>query len=812
MTDSPIGKTYDELGVPDPRASIPSSSKPSSAQQQQLPTGESPVGKTYDELGVSENQALSPGWDLAKSVGSGLQSAAIGFAASPVDIPSLISKGIDYPLDKSREYAVRGYNWLSGEGGTPEGDARLEDLQKSIDFRNKINEEGRFLPGYQDIAGFIDPYVKATGLPGPLYQPETTPGKFTKTITEFVAPGIAGKEQAAQKGIKTFANIIGGAGSEAAGEYAESAGLSPVAQATARILGGLGLSHYGERIGTTVKNIAAPTEMAEQRIAEEIATARQRGVAPTDAEIQQNLQSQPAGAQDTSAYDLLGKAGPELVQQGIASPGGKEAAQAINDMLSKRAAAAEPRINNAMDQLYGGTIDAVQTKKNMMQGIAVDNPILFNRAMNSPEAQNVRSNIINNIETQPLAQNAIDDAAKAFNLQKPGGDFQVRLDRFNQVRASRGQPTINTIKEFKQQIADGNIREYVTPDNLPFWHEVKTNMDDQVNKAFTGGDPTLGRNLKAIRDNLRSDLRNTVPDYGDALNISSDYFQGKNAVEAGYNFGKNDVSSMDLPDKQAAFKRFGPVQQRQFEEGHMQALKEKMLSGSQGAGQILPNADAEVAKVNAMYGPQKAASLSSIANTENIFNLKNMINMTPPTAPKDWTGMAIENLKKPVGFAALSSLLMNPSFTGIAAGGFAGAEFLKRLALTVEERAVSAEVNKILSNQSPSNVARLSKLAEQKPAVNSLLNKYQNLMTQILSANGQINPVEVLTANAQLRPSVEKTLDQQRQGRKSGGRISDKLVMAADRAKKNINGTTENLLNVPDTHVAQALELANKYL
>ena len=56
------------------------------------------------------------------------------------------------------------------------------------------------------------------------------------------------------------------------------------------------------------------------------------------------------------------------------------------------------------------------------------------------------------------------------------------------------------------------------------------------------------------------------------------------------------------------------------------------------------------------------------------------------------------------------------------------------------------------------------------------------------------------------------TAHQDRYGRKHGGRVSDKLVMAADRAKKNINSNTESLLNVPDTHVAQALELANKYL
>ena len=46
--------------------------------------------------------------------------------------------------------------------------------------------------------------------------------------------------------------------------------------------------------------------------------------------------------------------------------------------------------------------------------------------------------------------------------------------------------------------------------------------------------------------------------------------------------------------------------------------------------------------------------------------------------------------------------------------------------------------------------------------------------------------------------------------RKSGGRVSDHLVKAVDRAKKNINKGTEVLLNTPDSHVAHALEVAKR--
>jgi hypothetical protein len=49
-----------------------------------------------------------------------------------------------------------------------------------------------------------------------------------------------------------------------------------------------------------------------------------------------------------------------------------------------------------------------------------------------------------------------------------------------------------------------------------------------------------------------------------------------------------------------------------------------------------------------------------------------------------------------------------------------------------------------------------------------------------------------------------------RQQRKHGGRVSDKLVAMVDRAKKNINNSTESLLQTPDSHVAHALEIANR--
>jgi hypothetical protein len=59
--------------------------------------------------------------------------------------------------------------------------------------------------------------------------------------------------------------------------------------------------------------------------------------------------------------------------------------------------------------------------------------------------------------------------------------------------------------------------------------------------------------------------------------------------------------------------------------------------------------------------------------------------------------------------------------------------------------------------------------------------------------------------------------EEERVGRKSGGRVgvnhdslADQLVGAAERAKKGISKGTEQLLDLPDDHIAHALEVANR--
>jgi hypothetical protein len=77
---------------------------------------------------------------------------------------------------------------------------------------------------------------------------------------------------------------------------------------------------------------------------------------------------------------------------------------------------------------------------------------------------------------------------------------------------------------------------------------------------------------------------------------------------------------------------------------------------------------------------------------------------------------------------------------------------------------------------------------------------------------------EVMAGAARILPSGlsrmqnEDLAESLRPQRKHGGRVSDKLVTMVDRAKKNINNSTQSLLQTPDSHVAHALEIANRNL
>jgi hypothetical protein len=732
-------------------------------------------GLTSADLGYAEKPPVSPGQDVRSAIISGAQNIPIGIVGLPGTVSDLLRTGMGKAVEKGEELFHRGSSYLRGESGSPEAETRLREMRERHQAGREILERQPRLPTGTDIGRFVQPYAEAAGITGPMYEPSSTSGKYAKTITEFAGPGLLGK----QKAFQTAVGAITGAGSETAGQAASGLlGLGPEAEAAARVVSALAIGRYAPSMVQTGRNIYAPTAEAENQFAREIASARAAGKAPSDTEIQTALAEIRQRAQTATgtpgeqllAYDLLGKQGVKAAERGLASSEGRAAADLIDDFLKTRQAESAARLDAAFNNIYGGPIQTAGRRTSMQTGIDVDNPALFKAARSSKEAQNVQSAVTDSLRADPLAAEAISAASRTL----------------------RG----------------------AAPDNLTFWHEVKTNLDYMVDRAFKNNDGLLGRQLSSIRDNLRNDLKTTVPSYAKALDEASGFFKGRNAIDSGINFAGGRYNLTDLQEARRAYTKYGPDQKRQFEEAYLYQLREnaKRATGST----VVPNLQAEYEKMAALFGRAKADRLYAVATAEDVINLKKAIDFNKAAGlPGLSSGLVGSAFAPGVGYGAVSGLLLNPTVGGLAGASMAGIGAARRLALNAEERAIVGRINRILASNDPDQIARLSRMAERNKNVNSVLNKYKAVMTQDLARLA-----------VQAGPSVERALEPPESSsstgrpinipiaRKSGGRVmsAQHMVAAADRAKKAISGKTEALLKSSDETVAKALEIAKQNL
>lgn len=91
------------------------------------------------------------------------------------------------------------------------------------------------------------------------------------------------------------------------------------------------------------------------------------------------------------------------------------------------------------------------------------------------------------------------------------------------------------------------------------------------------------------------------------------------------------------------------------------------------------------------------------------------------------------------------------------------------------------------------------------------------LLARAIDSKGEMNKAAVdrlIKAVARSNAMLDTYRDDARIGRKSGGAVNHSaraqaLIKAADRAKKALNGHTEQILGMPDEHVVRALAVAN---
>ncbi len=465
--------------------------------------------------------------EAAKAAPSTTLQKAAGFVDSMVHGASM---GLNRPLDR-----------LTASLFPNSGFAKMQQSEDAQ--RAQFQQNNPILSATGEAVGSIPAYT--AGL-----------GAMERVIPAIANPGLVGK--AVNLGATSLRNaVVGGAGSAAmSDDNPLAAGItgSAVGAAVPPILTGAGsiLSYpvkaiLGRLSGTIADNQAlAATYKAMVR----------DGLSPD--EISTRLQQLGPNA---AVVDAGGANMRNLGEVAANSPG--EAANTAQQFLEGRAEGQQGRINSAITAATGSTGDFHAALSDLSQQRATAAAPLyetaFNRVVTPDEAANVQRFI-----ADPIGQDALNKGMRSIQLEKLASGEPFNPADYGVTRGADGKYAL-----------EGD-----TP-NLRLMDAVKRGYDNVV-EGFR--DPVTeklsseGRDVNNVRAAYVSQLRNTFPEYGAALDAWAGPSRAMDALRLGRDALKNDpeitaATIGKLPDSDKDF----------FLNGVARAIKDKVEGAQDGA-------------------------------------------------------------------------------------------------------------------------------------------------------------------------------------------------------------------------------------
>jgi hypothetical protein len=603
-------------------------------------------------------------------------------------------------------------------------------------------------------------------------------------LGEGVAYGAAGAaaESPAEASWGDLAkNTATGAGMGAAVSGALGAALG-----TAGALGKAGKYVYNQ--------IANPEEAA---IAKFVSNANKNptvtGIAPEDwAQTSRLATVEPVNLADIQgAKDFLGKAAAKVPD----SP----AIQTINDALANREADMSNRIGKHVDRLFGQPIDTYTLREQSKAAYQAASKPAYNLAYSQPQAQNMQNRDLLNILSNPHGLQAAKDAHDTLNSMSfatpPGG-----------VPGTLGQSSVSPFPFVKD--ADTGLwynNPNASPPNLQFWDEVKKQLNATYNRpSLTPGEKT---GVGQMQTWLTGYLRNTVPEYGAALDTAKKYLTGVSAFEDGLGFMK--IANSNTTTKPGLLsqtlsnfnKNYNAADKEQFSTAIGAYIKDNPLQAAKffqnadnktlnSIKQVIGGGDPIIA--NARYN-------SLVANMA----LQNLMNATTKITARGAAehGLTAGELAAVTGGEHVLThgvgSLFHPATILTMATGMLG----KIGYNAVQKRQAEAILNLVARSQSdPTAGNKLTQILS-KPAQQSFVNDLSKRIARYSSE--QVGPISHENGG---------TVGFARGGKVQSGHqhLVDRLFRLGEQAKKTEKAHTEPLLNLPDETVAKALDVAQR--
>lgn len=464
-----------------------------------------------------------------------------------------------------------GYEMMTGQRGPA-----TEAYEKARDAsRSDLAQAQEQYPG-ATMAGQV---AGAVALPGGMaIRAPTMAGRAIQ------AAGVgAGYGAAAGAGEGTTAEdrALRGATGAAVGGAAGAVG-SPAME-----LAGRGIAALARPVASTVRGAFNPEAEAARRVVTGLTRDMQAGTAGVTPG--QFAQARTAGA-PVAVADMGGETTRALARSAAnTSPEGRAALQNLADARFEGQA---DRATDFIRRLVGVT-DTHATREGLQATARGVNRPAYEAAYRAPNAQGMWDEGLDQLSQAPVVQEAI---RAAFVTGRNRG-------------ALEGFPPVNIPFVLDRATGRYNLRppgpdgQQVLP-NLQFWDHVKRNLD------------RLGtREAQDAARILRGHLDELVPEYRTARAGAARFFGAEDALEAGENFVR---SNMSAAEGARALARMSPAERDLFRQGFAARLIDD-LNGTRDRVNVLNRigqSNEARAKLNAALGPQGARQVEAFMAVE----------------------------------------------------------------------------------------------------------------------------------------------------------------------------------------------------
>jgi len=676
------------------------------------------------------------------------------------------------------------------------------------DVAQMIGRPTNYLPTTNDIisrVGSVSPGVRRALD----YQPQHAINRYVGSVAEALPSAMI----PLGGGIGAGARFLGGVGSGVAiqgvddvfkGSPQEGSLLEGGAKLAAGVLGGMG----GMKTASGLSTAFRPADgLAMDRLAAGLSrdlkvSGRNPAAALNDAA---SAGIPPAALAGRATKNELKKA---------AARSGDEAVGAFNTSLKEAAAGARSALDDAVDAaVQRPGLNAFQAIDDIGQRIRQVNDANYARVMAMPQARNLSSPELSAI-AQRLPQGTLRDVAE-----------ELRISGVNPSAVG----LVKTRNGFEISPQGASLR---------LWDEIKQNIDsrigsmvDPVTRSYLPGKGSQAASLQQLKSNLVGVLDGSIDAYKQIRFEGAQLYGARNAIEAGYKLF-SDIDPKSLHAKRKLIASLPASQKEDLAVGFAGALKDALAKDPAAAMRMFAGSGGtfNVGKMNLALGPQRAQKLMGAVSQQQL-TLGLQALQQHPGFLSSLSGAGKEvskaGLMGALGAAAgealmvggnimqVANMAVTPAMAVGAVAGLAG-----RGVLRAKEAKVGEQVLRIAAD--PSRAAELGALIQRNGDARSFISKFLELTaratppaasttTEDVPRYGQ-HP-DVLSQRPLTIPGGQRASGG-RVERASGGRvrISDRLMLAVERARREVQAQTKPILNAPDETVVRALKVAQQHI